>query len=148
MQEASFKTKKMSPNLGFDRYGGHLVLTVTQTERSKRNSKYSRKRRTSTSTKWLYMSKKVFFTAYLPEPGLGLIVKWLYRNLKFCFMLKFWCNLDDDRQFVSNAIEIWLMFFLLYIFQKNKFQWNRFVFNMFFTLTCKFILRGIIVHSL
>ena len=39
-REASFKTKKMSLNLGFDRFGGHLVQTLPQTELKKIISKY------------------------------------------------------------------------------------------------------------
>ena len=34
-REAKFKTKKMSPNLGFGCFGGHLVQTLPQAELKK-----------------------------------------------------------------------------------------------------------------
>merc|ERR1712121_115141 len=60
-REASFKTKKMSPNLGFDRFGGHLVQTLPQTELKKRISKYFGKRCTSIGTLRISISFLGFF---------------------------------------------------------------------------------------
>ena len=72
-REASFKTKKMSPKLGFDRFGGHLVQTLPQTERKKIISKYFGKRCTSISTLRISISfLGCFFFARSTEPGPGL----------------------------------------------------------------------------
>ena len=71
-REASFKTKKMSPKLGFDRFGGHLVQTLPQTERKKIISKYFGKRCTSISTLRISISFLGFFVARSTEPGPGL----------------------------------------------------------------------------
>ena len=77
----------MSPNLGFDRFGGHLVQTLPQTELKKIISKYFGKRCTSIGTLRISISFLGVFFARSTEPGPGLLVKitrcMLFKNRKF-----------------------------------------------------------------
>ena len=73
----------MSPNLGFDRFGGHLVQTLPQTELKKRISKYFGKRCTSIGTLRISISFLGFFFARSTESGPGLIYQINYPVVSF-----------------------------------------------------------------